>query len=93
MPMKTMLYLINPNPGNPEPISRESENEKIVGITGIREQEIPGMKHYCLRPLPLDEPLVLARVVPLDHRLRAIVVEDDDGVAQSGGGGQRLMLL
>jgi hypothetical protein len=36
---------MNPIPGNPEPISRESGNENIVGIPGIREREIPGMKH------------------------------------------------
>jgi hypothetical protein len=40
------MYLINPTPGNPGPISRESGNEKIVGIPGNREREIPGMKHY-----------------------------------------------
>jgi hypothetical protein len=37
------FYLINPIPGNPGPISRESG--KIVGIPGNREREIPGMKH------------------------------------------------
>jgi hypothetical protein len=37
--------LINPIPGNPGPIFQESGNEKIVGIPGIREREIPGMKH------------------------------------------------
>jgi hypothetical protein len=40
------IYLINPIPGNPGPISRESRNKKIVGIPGNREREIPGMKHY-----------------------------------------------
>jgi hypothetical protein len=39
------IYLINPIPGNPGPISRESGNEKIGGIPGNREREIPGMKH------------------------------------------------
>jgi hypothetical protein len=38
------FYLINPIPGNPGPISRESGNGKI--IPGIWEREIPGMKHY-----------------------------------------------
>jgi hypothetical protein len=37
--------LINPIPGSPGPISRESRNGKIVGIPGNREREIPGMKH------------------------------------------------
>jgi hypothetical protein len=40
-----MFYFINPIPGNPGPISRETGNEKIFGIPGIREREIPGMKH------------------------------------------------
>jgi hypothetical protein len=39
------IYLINTIPGNPGPISRESGNEKIVGIPGKREWKIPGMKH------------------------------------------------
>jgi hypothetical protein len=38
-------YLINPIPGNPGRISRESGNETIVEIPGIREGEIPEMKH------------------------------------------------
>jgi hypothetical protein len=40
------IYFINPIPGNPGPISRESGNETIVRIPGNREREIPGMKHY-----------------------------------------------
>jgi hypothetical protein len=39
------IYLIYPIPGNPGPISLENGNEKIIGIPGIREREIPGMKH------------------------------------------------
>jgi hypothetical protein len=39
------FYLINPIPGNPGPISRESGIGKIVGIPGNQEREIPGMKH------------------------------------------------
>jgi hypothetical protein len=35
---KRKMYLINPIPGNPGTISRKSENEKIVGIPGIRER-------------------------------------------------------
>jgi hypothetical protein len=42
---KIKNYLINHITGNPEPISRESGNKKIVRIPGIRELEIPGMKH------------------------------------------------
>jgi hypothetical protein len=38
-------YLTNPIPGNPGPISRESGNDKIVGIPGNRERDILGMKH------------------------------------------------
>jgi hypothetical protein len=37
--------LINPISRNPGLISRESNNEKIDGIPGILEWEIPGMKH------------------------------------------------
>jgi hypothetical protein len=40
------FYLINPIPGNPRPVSRNTRNKKCVGIPGIREREIPGMKHY-----------------------------------------------
>jgi hypothetical protein len=36
---------MNPIPGNPELISRESGNENNVGTPGIQEREIPGKKH------------------------------------------------
>jgi hypothetical protein len=35
------FYSINPIPGNPGPISRESGNGKIVWIPGNRERAIP----------------------------------------------------
>jgi hypothetical protein len=46
MPEEYTFFIINPIPGNPGPISRESGNCKIVGIPGNWEQEIPGMKLY-----------------------------------------------
>jgi hypothetical protein len=44
-PKSIKMYSINPIPGNPGLIFRESGNETIVGIPGNREREIPGMKH------------------------------------------------
>jgi hypothetical protein len=66
---KMMLYLINPIPRNPGPISRESRNKKIVGIPGIREREIPGMGVHIEQ---VGAPTVPSAIILLSNELEVI---------------------